>query len=140
MPVRTFATHINHFVQLAPLQANLFRAITGVMEGERDIAVLRGPLEKLQERYLQSLKELEPVGHLEIAQAGTVNIENGLAGIAQIKRVFDDSDAQHLEDGWAMIFQADRDNLAAIESVTGNSVAVAAAYEIIRDYVSLSNE
>jgi len=138
-PVRTYATQVNSYVALAPNQAQLFTAIMSVLEGDRDLSILRRPLQKLTECYQDAMKDLEAVSHLEIAQSGLRNIQDALAGIAQMERVFEDLDAQHLEDGWSMVFQADRANLAAAESISSGA-AVAAAYEIIRDQISLSNE
>ncbi|MBS2039070.1 hypothetical protein JST97_29075 [bacterium] len=139
-PVRTFATQVNSYVTLAPHQSVVFTNLLSVLEGERDVSVLKAPLQKLASVYQDSLRELESAQHLEIARTGQENIYDALAGVSQMLRVFEDSDAQHLEDGWSMIFQADRANLAAVEEVNSGAGAVAAAYEIIRDQISLSNE
>lgn len=138
-PIRDFATHVNHYVTLAPAQALLFETMAGVLEGTRDVSALRGPLQQLQQRYLDTLTFLQQ-HETDFARAGIQNIEQGLAGIAQMQRIFTDHDAQHLEDGWALIFLADRDNISLSESVPSSSVAVAAAYDIIRDQVSMTNE
>ena len=111
-PVRSYATRVNSYVPLAPLEDQLFQAIVGVLEGDRDVTALRLPLQQLEASYSES---------------------QALAGLAQIQRVFQDSDAQHLEDGWSMIFEAGRASL-------DNSEVVAAAYDIIRDHVSLTND
>lgn len=137
-PVRRYATQINSYVALAPLQGQLFQAIVGVLEGERDVTALRLPLQHLEASYSEALQQMQACHQLEIAQTALLNIPRALAGLAQINRVFQDGDAQHLEDGWSMIFEADRANLAAAQSV--NSVAVAVAHDIIRDQVCLTNE
>ena len=139
-PVRSYATQVNSYVELAPLQTQVFNTLLQVLEGERDVSVLRVPLQRLHDNYLESLKELEAVAGLELAHNGMANLEDALAGLAQMSRVFEDGDAQHLEDGWSMIFQADRANLAAVEETFSGSAALVAAHNIIRDQVSLSNE
>ena len=137
-PVRRYATQVNSYVALAPLQGQVFQAIVGVLEGERDVTVLRLPLQQLEASCSEALQQMQACHQLEIAQTALVNISQALAGLAQINRIFQDGDAQHLEDGWSMIFEADRANLAAAQNV--NSVAVAVAYDIIRDQVCLTNE
>ena len=139
-PVRNYATQINSYVELGPLQTQLFNTLLQVLDGERDVSVLRLPLQRLQDNYLESLDELEAVHQLPLAQDGMVNLQDALAGIAQMSRVFEDADAQHLEDGWSMIFQADRANLAAVEETFSGTAALSAAHNIIRDQISLSNE
>lgn len=139
-PVRSYATQINSYVELGPLQTQLFHTLLQVLEGERDLTVLRAPLQRLQDSYQQSLGELEAVQQLELARHGLTNLHDALAGITQMARAFEDGDAQHLEDGWSMIFQADRANLAAVEQTFSGSAALAAAHHIIRDQISLSNE
>ena len=138
-PIRTFATHVNHYVALAPAQARVFETLAQVLEGAKDVGALRGPLHLLQQRYLDAASQIEKHA-TDMAQKGLHNLEQGLAGIAQMQRIYNDFDAQHLEDGWALIFQADRDNLALAETVPTSAVAVAAAYDIIRDQVSMTNE
>jgi predicted Zn-ribbon and HTH transcriptional regulator len=139
-PIRDYATHVNHYVTLAPAQGAIFKVMMAVLEGTRDVSALQYPLQQLQKRYSETLDYLQSNDNLEIARTGMGNIEQGLAGVMQMQRVFIDNDAQHLEDGWALIFQADRENIALVENLTSSSVAVAAAYDIIRDSISMTNE
>ena len=139
-PVRQVSTHINHMVTLAPAQGQLHAGIVAVMEGRQDVHSLVGPIQLLQRAYEETRQQLAP-HRLAVAQAGLANIERGLAGLTQILRVFQDGDAQHLEDGWAMIFEADQANLAAAEAALPSAQqAVAVAHDIVRDQVSFSIE
>lgn len=138
-PIRDYATHVNHYAVLGPAQARVFETLTEVLEGNRDVSALRGPLQQLQQRYLDTADFLQK-HETDLARSGLENLSQGLAGIAQMQRVFADGDAQHLEDGWAMIFEADRSNVALAESIPSSTAAVAAAYDIIRDQVSMTNE
>lgn len=139
-PVRQVSTHINQLVALAPAQAQLYTAIVAIMEGRQDVSTLLGPIQLLQQRYEETRQALAPHQH-PVAEAGLRNIERGQAGLGQILRVFQDGDAQHLENGWAMIFEADQANLAtAAEAAPSAQQAVAVAHDIIRDQVSFTNE
>lgn len=139
-PIRDYATHVNHFITLAPLQSRIVEVMRGVLEGTRDVSGLRGPLQALQQKFQESVAYLQGKSHSEVAQAGLENVERGLAGIEQMMRVFQDFDAQHLEDGWALIYEGDSRNQELVASIPSAEQAVAAAYEIILDHVSFSNE
>lgn len=139
-PIRNFSTYVNNYVTLAPLQSRIFDTLMAVLEGDRDVSALKAPLHALEQKYLETVEFLETRSQSELAMAGLANIEQGILGIELMRRVFQNSDAQHLEDGWAMIFQSDSSNQDLIETVPSSAQAVAAAYEIIHDSVSLSNE
>jgi len=135
-PVRRYSSEVNNYVALSPLQAQLFQGIKAVLEGQQDVRLLRLPLQQLQKGYQEALLEVQAQPHLEFAQVALATIPQALVGLEQIERVFTDHDAQHLEDGWATIFQANQAVVATIES----QVALADAYDVICDQVSMSNQ
>ncbi|MBS2038318.1 hypothetical protein JST97_25265 [bacterium] len=136
-PVRQYGTQQNSYVRLAPLQANLFQAITSVLEGQCDLLALEVPLELMQSRYQKALEEAEANLHLPLAQQALQSIPRALSGLREISRVFQDFDAQHLEDGWSILFQADQ----ALQSNPASPRRDAGSYcEMIVDQVTLTNE
>jgi len=138
-PIRTFATNINHYVEPGEAQLRVFRELMGVLEGKRDLSTLKLPLLHLQKRFKDTADYLYERSFMPVAQKGFENIAQALLGIDQMMRTFEDADAQHLEDGWALIYQSDRSNLELVDNAP-NSAVVAAAYDIIRDQVSLGTE
>lgn len=138
LPVRNFATHINHYVELGPKQSRVFEVLMAVLEGTRDVGALKNPLQALEDHYRASAEKLMALGDNAMLDKVLVQVEAGLAGIEEMKRVYVRYDAQHLEDGWAMLFAAER----GMEQATPSSTrAVAAAYEILtEDRITLTNE
>ena len=90
---------------LAAHHVGLFRTVEAVLQGGQDLHSLVQPLDELHDDFCQAAvdaaacaqiyPEMEPVAEiLEVAREG----------LSEMRLVFEDFDAQHLEDGWHQFF------------------------------------
>lgn len=95
-------------VTLAEAQEQVFGSIVAILEGACDLESLWHPLQHLHQQYDQAAAQVAAAleVHPEV-EAVVEYMDQALEGLAEISQVFEDFDAQHLEDGWHRFFTSE---------------------------------
>ena len=95
-------------VPLAEAQEQVFESIVAILEGACDLESLWHPLQNLHQQYDQAAAQVAAAleVHPEV-EAVAAYMDEALDGLAEISQVFEDFDAQHLEDGWHRFFTSE---------------------------------
>lgn len=90
---------------LASNHAEIFDTVVAVLQGGTDVESLAPPLLELQNDFEQAVVDAKASAeiHPEMTLIAEI-LEEALGGLEVMGQVFDDLDAQHLEDGWHQFF------------------------------------
>ena len=102
---------------LANKQGQVFETILAILAGTVDLEILWQPLQELRQDYNESAVEVVAAveDHPEVGAVARW-MSQALEGLEEIERVFEDFDAQHIEDGWHRFFVSERSLAASLEN------------------------
>jgi len=87
--------------ELGPRQSEVFETIVSILHGDQDLNTLWEPLQDLQADFDDATSDLlEAVASCPEVSPLADLMSQALQGLEEIGQVFEDRDAQHLEDGW----------------------------------------
>lgn len=86
---------------LAPHHQALLDRVVSVVQGSQDVESLAEPLESLQADFYQAAVDARAHPELELVAE---LLEAAFVGLTKMTQTLEDSDCQHLEDGWNLFF------------------------------------
>ncbi|MBS2040735.1 hypothetical protein JST97_37455 [bacterium] len=116
-------------VPLADKQAQVFDTVVAVLEGRDDLESLWEPLQDLLNDYCEANQRLNLAADEPEVTVVAQIIGGALDGLDEMVRVFEDSDAQHLEDGWHRFFHSEQCLTAFMRGELADGDAVALDFQ-----------